>query len=78
VLKKRRELSVRAERVIEQLAIDPLTPSLASHKLKGALEGYWSCTVDYEYRVLFEFVKNEGSVEDDVILHSIGTHDAVY
>ena len=46
-------LQERVERTLQQLAEDPFHPTLHSHKLKA---GAWACTVDYDNRVLFEFV----------------------
>jgi len=42
---------------------------LKTHKLKGNLEGYWAFSVNYSYRVLFEF-----SGGDEVGFVDIGTH----
>ena len=66
------------ETTVRQLAEDPFHPSLHSHKLKGNLAGVWACTVDYENRVLFEFVQGPGAQEDAIHLLAFGTHDEVY
>jgi mRNA-degrading endonuclease YafQ of YafQ-DinJ toxin-antitoxin module len=71
-------LRVRAERILRQLAIDPFEPSLHSHKLKGELAGVWSCMVDYDNRILFEFVRSPDTGDEKILLLSIGTHDEVY
>jgi len=34
--------------------------------------------VDYQYRILFEFVRNPESGEEEILLLTIGTHDEVY
>jgi addiction module RelE/StbE family toxin len=78
VLRRRPELRSRVEQALEQLQEDPFAPALRSHKLKGDLEGTWACTVDYEYRILFEFVLNVETQEEDVLLLTVGTHDEVY
>ena len=44
------------------LAEDPFAPRLATHKLKGKLSGSWACTVTYDLRIVFDFVK-EGSMK---------------
>ena len=41
---------------MELLQQDPFIPKLKTHKLKGILEGNWACTVDYDLRILFDFV----------------------
>ena len=55
---RRPDLRERIEPALEQLAADPFQATLHSHKLKGQLAGVWACTVDYENRILFEFVRN--------------------
>ena len=71
-------LQVRVERTLRQLAEDPFHPSLRSHKLKGELSPAWACTVDYDNRIIFDFVPNPNSGEDDILLLTMGTHDEVY
>ena len=51
---------------------NPHAPSLKTHKLKGKLSSFWSYSVKYSYRVVFEFVDDK-----TVIYHDIGTH-AIY
>jgi len=72
------ELRTRIEKTLKQLAEDPFHPSLHSHKLKGELEGVWACAVSYEYRILFEFVQNPETGEEEILLLTIGTHEEVY
>lgn len=45
------------KRTIELLKQDPKNPLLKSHKLKGKLVGLWSCSVNYSYRIIFEYEK---------------------
>ncbi|MFH1609925.1 MAG: type II toxin-antitoxin system mRNA interferase toxin, RelE/StbE family [Candidatus Bipolaricaulota bacterium] len=66
------------ERVLARLTEDPFHPSLHTHKLKGELIGAWACTVDHQNRVLFEFVRNPDSDEEEILLLTMGTHDEVY
>ena len=75
---RRPGLRARIERTLRQLADNPFHPSLHSHKLKGHLAGIWACTVDYNNRVLFEFVEGSESEEDDIHLLTMGAHDEVY
>lgn len=49
---------------------DAFDRRLHTHKLKGELEGYWSYSINYEYRILFRFL-NDG----EAIYYDIGTHD---
>lgn len=60
------------------LSKEPFAPQLETHKLKGKLSGSWACTVGYDMRIIFDFVKNSDGKEDDILLTEIGTHDEVY
>ena len=60
-VRRQPELRTRVEHTLQQLAEDPFHPTLHSHKLKGELAGAWACTVDYDNRILFEFVQNPES-----------------
>ena len=66
------------ETSLRQLSEDPFHPSLHSHKLKGELAGVWACTVDYDNRILFEWVEDSDSGEESILLLALGTHDEVY
>ncbi|BAY63197.1 hypothetical protein NIES22_32830 [Calothrix brevissima NIES-22] len=68
----------QVEKVLRLLSEDPFDSSLRTHKLKGDLEGVWSCSVDYDNRILFEFVNNSESGEEDILLLTLGSHDDVY
>lgn len=48
---------------------NPFDPSLKTHQLKGRLKEFWSFSVDYHYRIIFEFAD-----ENIIWFHSIGTH----
>ncbi|MDD4531233.1 MAG: type II toxin-antitoxin system mRNA interferase toxin, RelE/StbE family [Candidatus Pacebacteria bacterium] len=48
----------------------PFHPSLRLHPLKGGLKGYWSLSVNKQYRIIFKH-KESG----DTIFLSIGKHD---
>ncbi|MBI5303703.1 MAG: type II toxin-antitoxin system mRNA interferase toxin, RelE/StbE family [Chloroflexi bacterium] len=64
--------------VLDDLAADAFTPQLETHKLKGELAGLWACTVEYDCRIVFEFVKHLQIGEEEILLIDIGTHDQVY
>jgi len=51
---------------------------LHTHKLKGDLAGSWACTVDFEYRIVFEFVPDGKTQKEVILLEAVGTHDEVY
>ncbi len=63
---------------LDHLASNPFDPRLETHKLKGELAGFWACTAEYDCRIVFEFVKNSESGEEEILLIDIGTHDEVY
>jgi addiction module RelE/StbE family toxin len=65
------------ERVLRVLVENPFDAQLRTHKLKGKLEGIWACSVAYDCRLVFEFIKSP-SKEDDIFLIEIGTHEEVY
>jgi len=77
-VRRQPELRARVECTLKQLAEDPFYRTLHSHKLKGELAGAWACTVDYDKRILFEFVQNPDSGEEEILLLTMGTHDEVY
>ena len=61
---------------LEQLSADASHDSLRTHKLRGPLAGCWSCSADYDLRIVFEYVQHEGA--EAIHLLSLGTHDEVY
>ena len=78
VVRHQPQLGSRVEWTLQQLSKNPFHPGLHSHKLKGELAGAWACTVDYDYRILFDFVKNQGTGEEEILLLTMGTHEEVY
>jgi mRNA-degrading endonuclease YafQ of YafQ-DinJ toxin-antitoxin module len=50
---------------------DCFDPRLKTHKLQGELSAHWSFSVDYSYRILFEFQKDESVLFTDIGPHSI-------
>ena len=61
---------------LELLAEDALDPRLRTHKLKGKLKGSWACSAGYDLRIVFKYVRHEGT--EAILLETIGTHDEVY
>lgn len=49
---------------------NPFSPRLKTHKLRGKLSKFYSYSVKYSYRIVFEFVG-----KDTVIYQDIGTHE---
>ena len=50
---------------------DPFNPRLKTHKLKGRLSGFLSFSIDYKYRIIFEFSKDKNTI----YFHAVGDHD---
>ncbi len=64
------EIKLKVESREKIFRKNPFTPSLKTHKLSGDLKDFWAFSVDFTYRVIFEFVDN-----DDIFFHSVGDHD---
>jgi addiction module RelE/StbE family toxin len=73
-IKKHPEVLDRYIKMIEILEIDPFHPSLRIHKLKGRLKEYHSISINMQYRVVIDFIIDDGMI----IPIDIGTHDDVY
>ena len=69
----RKELEEKFWRRVEIFTGNPYDPRLRTHKLSGELKEYWSFTIEYDVRVIFQFVP-----KNRVIFEDIGTHDEVY
>lgn len=61
-----------AEKKIDIFIVNYKHPSLKTHKLNGVLDGYFSFSVNYQIRIVFEYGK-----KDTVYFLKIGDH-AVY
>ena len=62
-------------RLIEE---NPFHPSLRTHKLKGKLRGFLTCSINYYFRIVFEIEKDSKTGNEVIILHNIGSHNQVY
>jgi addiction module RelE/StbE family toxin len=65
-----KEVKARAEKREVMFRKNPFDPKLKTHKLHGSQAGFMSFSVDYSYRIIFEFAD-----ADTVIFYEIGTHD---
>ena len=72
--KRHPDLLERYEKTIKLMELDPFHPSLRLHKLKGLLAEYHSVSISMQYRIILEFVVEDGKL----ILINIGKHDSVY
>ena len=77
-IKKHPALVKDIEDTLRILVRDPFAQQLETHKLKGKMTGSWACSVRYNIRIVFDFVKNKNQNDDDIFLLEIGTRDEVY
>ncbi|MBP9759998.1 MAG: type II toxin-antitoxin system mRNA interferase toxin, RelE/StbE family [Candidatus Pacebacteria bacterium] len=64
------EVQTKAEVAERLFRADPFDPRLKTHKLFGHLAGFWSFSVSFSHRIIFEFVD-----EHTVRFYRIGDHD---
>lgn len=60
----------KAEKQEKLFRANPFDSRLKIHKLSGKLHEFWSFSIDYSYRIIFEF--DGGEV---VYFHDAGNHD---
>jgi addiction module RelE/StbE family toxin len=58
---------------LEIFVQNPFDPELKNHKLSGKLKGLSAISMEYDCRIVFEFLN-----KNEVLLISIGSHDEVY
>ena len=69
-IKKHLSIRVKIEKTIAKFIKKPFDPSLKTHKLSRKLLAFWSFSVDYHLRILFEFID-----EESVGMIDLGTHE---
>ena len=78
LIRKNPQLRPSIAKTLQKLTEDAFHPSLKTHKLMGELSDVWSCSIDYNYRILFQFIENLENSSSSILLLNIGTHDEVY
>ncbi len=78
MIRKNPQLRNLIETTLRQLVKDPFHPSLRTHKLQGDLSETWSCSINYSYRIIFEFIESDIEEEKVILLVNLGSHDEVY
>ena len=63
-------LQEEVERCLAELRKNPKRASLKIHKLTGKLRGFLSCSVNYRYRIIFEWDHPK-----TIAVLSVGNHD---
>jgi len=62
-------IKLKAEKKEKLFRQNPFNKSLKTHKLGGKLQGFWAFSIDYKYRIIFEFIK-----DDKITFHLVGSH----
>lgn len=57
VVKKQPRLAQNIQNTLELLCSDPFQIQLKTHKLKGELKDSYACSVGYDLRIIFKFVR---------------------
>lgn len=78
LVRKNPHLRSLVAKTLQKLTEDAFHPSLRTHKLMGELSDIWSCSIDYNYRILFQFIEDSENHSSSILLLNIGTHDEVY
>lgn len=72
--KQYKRLSARIQDLAEEkertFIVCPFDQQLKTHKLHGSLADCYAFSINYKYRIVFEFQS-----ENTVIFHAIGGHD---
>lgn len=64
------ELQTEVKEKISLFQQDPGHSFLKTHKLRGELRGKWSFSVNYSYRIVFQYLSKK-----EVVLLCVGNHD---
>ena len=82
IIKNNMMLADKFRETLIKLSENPFNPQLRTHKLKGPLKGSYACSINYEFRIIFQIIKNEGPnsniIIHKILLEGVGTHDEVY
>ena len=63
-----KNLQIEIKEKIELFKKNPKHPFLKTHKLKGKLKNFFSFSVNYEYRIVFQYNKK------NTVLFAVGDH----
>ena len=72
--KEHKDLLDKYAEVLKKLQNNPFDNSLKTHKLKGSLSEYYSCSLTYKFRLILTIK----IVDDKIILVNIGNHNQIY
>lgn len=65
-----KEAKILAEKQEKIFRKDPFDPRLKTHHLTGKLKDFLAFSIDFKYRIIFEFAD-----KDIVWFYDVGTHD---
>lgn len=65
------QIKILAEEKEKIFRNNPLNPRLKTHKLHGKFKEFWSFSVDFKYRIVFEISKDKKTS----YFHSVSNHD---
>jgi mRNA interferase YafQ len=71
-------LQTNIDKAVIELAENPFSPSLSTHKLSGELFELFACKCGYNCRIVFSIEKIKVETEKTIVLVDIGTHRDVY
>lgn len=63
----KKQQAIKAEKIFLK---NQFSPKLKTHKLEGKLKGLYAFSINYQDRIIFEFV-----TEKKVVFYRIGSHD---
>lgn len=63
-----KNLAEEKERIFRR---NPFDARLKTYKLSGKLKEFWSFSIDYKYRIIFEIAKDKKLI----CFHSVSDHD---
>ena len=72
-IKSHPDLENKLKEQLSKFIQNPHDPQLGTHKLSGNLKGRCAFSINFKYRVVFYFER-----DDLAFLEDIGTHDDVY
>ncbi len=78
LVRRNAKLQKRLEDTLIRMATDVFAASLGTHKLSGALSGWWACSCGYDCRIVFSIEQDKTSGQEVIVLLDIGSHHEVY
>ncbi|MCF7906753.1 type II toxin-antitoxin system mRNA interferase toxin, RelE/StbE family [Patescibacteria group bacterium] len=66
---KIKDLAEKKEKIFRK---NPFNPKLETHRLHGKLSNFWAFSINYEYRIIFDFADKKKNV---VRFYLTGKHD---